>query len=136
MNMQSLPILTEHLPILCWRKGAFHISTDRRLLDADFVRRCLRQDIDPAALDSRNLCFGLYRKRHQLGFARVVTDYATRASVSLLFISAEYRGVGLGSWLMRCCLAHPAMRGLRVSSPAGLSPWRACGAQQTARSIH
>lgn len=78
MNMQSLPILTEHLPILCWRKGAFHISTDRRLLDADFVRRCLRQDIDPAALDSRNLCFGLYRKRHQLGFARVVTDYATR----------------------------------------------------------
>lgn len=105
MNMQ--PQRASVQPLLCWRKGVFHISTDRQLLDIDAIQRFLSLQDRAAAerLVHHGLCFGLYRKRHLLGFARMVTDYATFASVSELFVSAEYRGVGLGSWLTRCCLA-------------------------------
>ena len=103
MNMQ--PQRAPVQPLLCWRKGVFHISTDRQLLDIEAIQRFLSLP-DRAAAERtvhHGLCFGLYRKRHLLGFARMVTDYATFASVSELFVSAEYRGVGLGSWLTRCC---------------------------------
>lgn len=136
MNMQ--PQRAPAQPLLCWRKGVFHISTDRQLLDIDAIQRFLSLPDRAAAerLARHGLCFGLYRKRHQLSFARMVTDYATFASVSELFVSAEYRGVGLGSWLTRCCLAHPALRGLRVTLPALQAPWRADGAAHAPRALH
>ena len=76
----------------------------------------------PSAWCTTACALAAYRKRHLLGFARMVTDYATFASVSELFVSAEYRGIGLGSWLTRCCLAHPALRGLRVTLPCCKRP--------------
>ena len=122
MNMQ--PQRAPVQPLLCWRKGVFHISTDRQLLDIEAIQRFLSLP-DRAAAERpvhHGLCFGLYRKRHLLGFARMVTDYATFASVSELFVSAEYRGVGLGSWLTRCCgasgLARPARHAARAAAPA------------------
>ncbi|WP_233504982.1 GNAT family N-acetyltransferase [Serratia marcescens] len=107
-------------------------------MDIEAIQRFLSLPDRAAAerLARHGLCFGLYRKRHQLGFARMVTDYATFASVSELFVSAEYRGVGLGSWLARCCLAHPALRGLRVTLPALQAPWRADCAAHAPRALH
>ena len=60
-----------------------------------------------------SLCFGLYEKSRQVGFARVVTDRATFAWLCDVFILEEYRGRGLSKWLVECVMAHPALQGLR-----------------------
>ncbi|AGO53471.1 GCN5-related N-acetyltransferase [Serratia plymuthica 4Rx13] len=119
-------------PLFTWHKGALTISTDRRLLDIDFIHHFLRhshwaQGIGRATLEHairHSLCFGLYRKKRQIGFARVVTDHATFAWLSDVFITAEYRGNGLGQWLMHSCLEHPLMSGLhRIMLYASQAPW-------------
>jgi GNAT superfamily N-acetyltransferase len=49
----------------------------------------------------------MYDQEKQIGFARVVTDYATHAWLCDVFIHEDYRGRGLGKWLMDFVLAHP-----------------------------
>ena len=51
------------------------------------------------AIDN-SLCFGVYLAGKQVGFARVITDFATRAYLSDVFIVREHRGRGLGKWLI------------------------------------
>jgi GNAT superfamily N-acetyltransferase len=47
-----------------------------------------------------SLCFGVYEGNRQVGFARVVTDYATMYWLCDVFIDEEYRGKGLGKKLV------------------------------------
>src|SRR5947209_8277470 len=49
----------------------------------------------------------------QVGFARVVSDFATLAYVGDVFVLEPYRGRGLSKWLMDCIVRHPALQGLR-----------------------
>jgi GNAT superfamily N-acetyltransferase len=60
-----------------------------------------------------SLCFGMYDNRKQIGFARVISDYATYAYIGDVFVLDSYRGRGLGKWLMECIMKHPRLRGLR-----------------------
>jgi GNAT superfamily N-acetyltransferase len=60
-----------------------------------------------------SLCFGLYAKDKQIGFARVITDYATYAYIGDVFVLESFRGRGLGKWLMQCVMKHPRLQGLR-----------------------
>lgn len=55
-----------------------------------------------------SLCFGLYRKARQIGFARMVTDLAGTVVLRDLIVAPEYRFIGLGSWMLSCSLSHPA----------------------------
>jgi GNAT superfamily N-acetyltransferase len=48
-----------------------------------------------------------------VGFARVVTDYATFAWIADVFILPEHRGKGLSKWLMETILEHPQLQGFR-----------------------
>jgi GNAT superfamily N-acetyltransferase len=48
----------------------------------------------------------------QIGFARVVSDGATFAYLCDDYIVEDYRGKGLGKWLMECILSHPDLQGL------------------------
>src|ERR1700685_2682174 len=75
------------------------------------------------------LCFGVYENvspglardaKHgaaadlkQVGFARVITDFATIAYLGDVFVLETHRGRGLGEWLMQCIVAHPELQGLR-----------------------
>ncbi len=59
-----------------------------------------------------SLCFGVYVQDQQVGFARVVTDYATFARLCDVFILEAHRGRGLGKRLVEAVVAHPALRGL------------------------
>lgn len=104
-----------------WQRYEYRVSTDPALLQPEVIHAVLRQsywahDI-PAELLRRavenSLCFGLYRGEQQIGLARLITDYATFAYVSDVFVLAEYQGQGLGQWLMGCVLAHPDLQGLR-----------------------
>ena len=60
-----------------------------------------------------SLCFGIYNKDKQIGYARMITDKATFAYLADVFIEEKFRGRGLGKWLVEVILAHPGLQGLR-----------------------
>jgi GNAT superfamily N-acetyltransferase len=109
-------------PLFESRKNGFTISTDPARLDLDTMHDYLAnrsywaRGIPRAVLEKSNqnsLCFGVYRGEQQVGFARVISDYATFAYIEDLFILEDYQGQGLGKWLMACIRAHPELQGLR-----------------------
>lgn len=98
-----------------WCRETMEVNTDPAMLNPRLIAQWLGSAIPDArlltlALNS-SLCFGLYRHTRQIGFARVVTDMAETWVIQDLFISPEYRYIGLGSWLLHCCLTHPGASG-------------------------
>lgn len=59
------------------------------------------------------LCFGVYHKANQIGFARIISDKATFAYLADVFILPAEQNKGLGKWLMQVIHAHPELQGLR-----------------------
>lgn len=104
-----------------WMRDEFVISTDRNRLDLDVVHDYLARsywaagmprDILERAVEN-SLTFGIYHDDQQVGFARAITDLATYAYLSDVFVVEEYRKRGLSKWLMECVLEHPDLQGLR-----------------------
>lgn len=100
----------------------YHISTDPALLNVPLIHRYLSEESYwsrniPLEVVERylphSLCFGVYEGSEQLGFARVITDYATFAYVGDVFILLQYRGKGLGKWLVASIQQHPSLQNLR-----------------------
>ncbi|MBO4496436.1 MAG: GNAT family N-acetyltransferase [Clostridiales bacterium] len=60
-------------------------------------------------------CFGIYvdGEPHLVGFARVITDYATTFYLADVIIDESQRGNGLGKTLVSYILARPKYVGLR-----------------------
>jgi GNAT superfamily N-acetyltransferase len=107
-----------------WRRGEYVISTDPSMLDLDVVHGFLQRSYwaseRPLETIKRSvegsLNFGLYRAKHrrQVGFARVVTDFATFAWLCDVFIDEAHRGQGLGVWLVETVVEHPELRCMRL----------------------
>ena len=104
------------------RKGEYEIDTDKRRLDLAAIHRFLSQESywaknrtleQTLTAIENSLCFGVYRGRELVGFARVITDKATFAYIGDVFILEEHRGRGLSKWLMETILAQPDLQGLR-----------------------
>ena len=103
-------------------QGNFVISTDPHRLDVDGVYHYLHneaywcqgipRDVVERSIHN-SLCFGVYDGSTQVGFARVVSDFATFAYLGDVFILPPYRGQGLSKWLMKCIMAHPMLQNLR-----------------------
>ena len=66
-----------------------------------------------AAAIETSLCFGVYSKGQQVGFARVVTDQATFAWLCDVIIDEKHRGRSISKELMKVILKHPYLQGLR-----------------------
>lgn len=106
-----------------WRAtSGYTVSTDPDRLDIDFIHAFLETaywspGIPRATLEraiANSLPFGLYEpSQRQVGFARVVTDYAQYAYLGDVFIAADDRGKGLGKFLVSSVLDHPQLQGLR-----------------------
>jgi GNAT superfamily N-acetyltransferase len=102
------------------RKGEFTISTDPDRLDLEVIHRFLTESYWAKGISrevvkrsiENSLCFGIYREK-QIGFARVISDFATFAYLGDVFILEDYRGRGLSKWLMERIVSHPALQGLR-----------------------
>ena len=60
-----------------------------------------------------SLCFGVYKDSEQVGFARVISDYATIAYLGDVFILEAHRGQGLSKLLMKAIMNHANLQGLR-----------------------
>lgn len=105
-----------------WQKGEFLISTDKLRLDLEVIHDFLANqsywaqgrdlEVIKRGIDN-SLNFGVYQGDRQIGFARVVTDYATFAWLADVFVLEEYRGQGLGKWLIALILSHPRLQGFR-----------------------
>jgi GNAT superfamily N-acetyltransferase len=104
-----------------WRRGEFVVSTDRSRLDVDRVHEYLASSYWAAGMPraileraiENSLNFGIFHGDDQVGFARAITDLATYAYLSDVFVVEAYRGRGLSKWLMECILSHPDLQGLR-----------------------
>lgn len=123
------------------RRGEYLISTDPALLDLDvihsFLTNCywakgIPRDVIARSIE-HSLCFGIYdgsqefpglataarpgaplaSSAPQVGFARVISDFATVAYLGDVFVLESHRGRGLGKWMMECIMQHPALQGLR-----------------------
>jgi N-acetylglutamate synthase-like GNAT family acetyltransferase len=102
-------------------KGRFRITSDVAAFDVDAIHAYLtrsfwgagisRELVEKSLRDS--LSFALFDGEKQIGFARMVTDRATFAYLCDVYVLEEYRGQGLGKWLMDEVMAHPDLQGLR-----------------------
>ena len=112
-------------------QGDYFVSTDKAKLDIPFTHDLLKHTYWGSwmsvqtvmkAIDN-SLCFGLYQREYaeteegpigysdrQVGFARVVTDYATYAWLCDVVISSIHRGRGLGRFLVGQVMNHPDVR--------------------------
>lgn len=105
-----------------WQRGEYEISDDRARLDIEVIHNFLSTESywaigrDVATVQrsiENSLPFGIYKDNALVGFARVVTDYATFAWLADVFVLNEYRGQGLSKWLVEVILAHPDLQGFR-----------------------
>ena len=103
-------------------RGNFRISTDKAQLDISVISNWLTKEsywatnrsIETIKLSIKNsLCFGVYEHQRQIGFARIVTDYATFAWLCDVFILDDYKGNGFGKWLVETITTQPALKNLR-----------------------
>jgi GNAT superfamily N-acetyltransferase len=104
------------------KKGEFTIDTSKKKLDLDFIHNYLSEHSYWATGRSRatiersirnSVAFGVYHGSRQIGFGRVITDYATFAWIADVFIDEEFRGKGLSKWMMEVMLAHPRLQKFR-----------------------
>lgn len=96
----------------------YSISTDRNKMDIAVIHHFLAtqshwsQHISVETVRKANensLCFGVFYKEEQVGFARIITDYATVAYLGDVFILPAHRGKGLSKWLMKNIMSHPEL---------------------------
>ncbi len=104
-----------------YTSNEYTISTDKRRLQLDVIHGYLVNSYwaanVPRAVVERSiehsLCFGVYKGSDQIGFARVITDYATFGYIGDVFILEPYRGQGLSKWLMKTIVEYPDLQGFR-----------------------
>jgi GNAT superfamily N-acetyltransferase len=109
-----------------WFREPYLISTRPEWLDLDVIHAFLRSSYWATGRSRErvqrsiacSLPFGLYQRQGdaraaQVGFARVVTDYATHGYLADVFVLEAHRGQGLGVWLVETVLGLPELAGLR-----------------------
>lgn len=102
--------------------AGYRISTDKTEFDLRMVHTFLSEEaywakgipFETVQKSVENaLCFGVFHGTEQVGFARVISDFATVAYLGDVFILPAHRGRGLSKRLMQHVVAHPELQGLR-----------------------
>ena len=104
-----------------WTKDDYVISTDKTKIDIVAVHNYLTKsywaegisfELVRTSIDN-SLCFGIYHGQSQVGFARVISDFATFAYLADVFVLPKERGKGLSKWLIKVITEYPRLQGLR-----------------------
>jgi len=109
--------------IRTFTQGDFFISTDKSRLQVEVIHNFLKKEsywaknislkIVERSLEN-SLTFGVFDKIGiQVGFARVVTDFAVFATLGDVFIVRESRGLGLSKWLIQTIVSLPELNSIR-----------------------
>lgn len=102
-----------------WIEKEYKISNNKTLLSLEKIYDLLAQTYwankRPKAIIEKSieqsLCYGVYYKDEQIGFARVITDYATTYYICDVIIDEKYRGKGLGKRLVQCIVESEELDG-------------------------
>jgi len=103
------------------QRGEYCLSSDLARMDLVVIHGYLSRvywsegiprDVVERSMQN-SLCFGVFRGTEQVGFARVISDFATFAYVADVFVLEQHRGRGLATWLMQFVMQHPRLQGLR-----------------------
>jgi GNAT superfamily N-acetyltransferase len=97
------------------------ISTDKSLLDIEAIYNFLSgsywakgRSLEVMKKSIQNsLCFGVYFNKKQVGFARVVTDYAIFAYIADVFILEAHRGKGFSKKLIKSIIGYPELKRIK-----------------------
>ncbi len=104
------------------QRGDFLLSFDKDRLQLDRVEDFLsrqsywaegrpREVIETSIRNS--VCLGIYHQGEQVALARLVTDYATFAWLCDVFVDPDWRGHGLGKWLVEAVTRYADQVGIR-----------------------
>ena len=104
-----------------WEFEGYTINTDKSLISVDRVKDFLsdsywasdrsKELIEKTIMNS--FCYGVYHEDELVGFARVVSDYATMFWTCDVYIDKSHRGRGLGKKLIGCITETPEFKNLR-----------------------
>lgn len=102
--------------------AGYRISTNKSDLDFNVIHSFISNTYWAKGIPAETMqkaidhamCFGVFTDQNeQVGFARVITDTATFAYLSDVFILDAHRGKGLSKWLVEEIVAHPDLQNLR-----------------------
>ncbi len=104
-----------------WHRNGYTLTTDPARVDLAVVHATLAASYWAQGIPlevvkrsiAHSLNFSLLSAGAQVGFARVITDYATFAYVGDVFVLEPHRGRGLSKWMMRAIVEHPDLQGFR-----------------------
>ncbi|MFT5885463.1 MAG: hypothetical protein ACI9IP_001923 [Arcticibacterium sp.] len=104
-----------------FRDGDLLLSSDKELLDIELIHAYLSQSYWSPEITKEivikaiqhSLAFGLYKSGLQIGYCRLITDYATFAYLADVFIVEAEKAKGFGQFLMTNIRKHPELKGLR-----------------------
>ena len=104
-----------------YTKNEFLISNDKKKLNVALIHKFLSDTYwsKGASYDrifksiKNSECFGLYKGKEQIGFARVITDYTTFAYLLDVFVVEKFRSLGLSKWLLECIFISPEFKDLK-----------------------
>ena len=104
-----------------WSKAEFTVSDRKEDMDVTMIHGFLTtsywaKGIEKPTIEraiTNSLCLGVFHNKKQIGFGRAITDRSTFTYLADVFILEEYRGRGLGKWLVDCFLKHEELQGLR-----------------------
>jgi GNAT superfamily N-acetyltransferase len=115
-----------------WVYRSYRVTDDQAVVDLEVVHSLLSvsywaagrpKDLTKRAIQN-SLCFSVLLEGKQVGFARVVTDYAVFAWIADVIIDPDHRGKGLGKFLIQCIQNHPevpaSLQMLRTQDAHGL----------------
>lgn len=121
-NREKTCFFCQTIRFMNFKYKEFTISTDPADLDIQAIHHFLSTqaywslnipfDIVSKAI-KHSLNFGLFHSGRQIGFARIISDYATIAYLGDVYVLPEYRKQGLSKWLMETIMAYPDLQGLR-----------------------
>lgn len=110
------------MEIIELRIGDYFITTDKDKMDSIAIHDFLSnhstwsQNISLDKVEkaiNNSLNFGVFYQNTQIGFARVISDFATIAYLGDIYILENHRGKGLSKKLMEVIMNHQSLQDLR-----------------------
>lgn len=101
-----------------WHWNGYELTDDRNRMDTTAVLALLGDTYwaadRPAEVQLRafenSVCFSAFHGGRQIGFARAISDHATFAWIADVIVATDHRGRGVGPWMIRSLLEHPALQ--------------------------
>jgi len=110
-----------------WKRDRFRLTTQSTelsaartfsLLQATYWGHKRPLELIEKILEN-SMCFFLLDGDQQIGFARVISDFATTSWLSDVVLDDDYQNQGLGSWMVQQILNHPEISGTQFSLQTG-----------------